>query len=301
MSQSRMSTDHTAPDTEPLWFREAIARAPRFGQIKHDGIELATREWGEANPAQRDVVLIHGGAAHSGWWDHIGPLLAGDRQVIAFDLSGHGDSGRRTRYGMDLWVGEALAVIEARTASPPPVVIGHSLGGIVATALARSLPSVVGGVIVVDSPLSLVGRDEPATRRDVPARRHRIHPTRAAAQARFRPIPRQDSLPYIANHVARQSIREVDGGWTWKFDPALADATRDAAPTSYGGGCPTVFVVSENGILLPESRRSLADSTDVTVVDLPGAGHAPMLDRPLEFIALVQSALIGSTLRAETP
>ena len=46
-------------------------------------------------------MLVHGGAAHSRWWDHIGPLLADGRLVVAIDLSGHGDSARRESYSLD--------------------------------------------------------------------------------------------------------------------------------------------------------------------------------------------------------
>ena len=37
---------------------------------------------------------------------------------------------------------------------------------------------------------------------------------------RFRTLPPQDVvLPYVREHVARGSLRRVEGGWTWKFDP----------------------------------------------------------------------------------
>ena len=65
---------------------------------------------GAAAASGRGIVLVHGGAAHSRWWDHIGPLLAADRRVVAIDLSGHGDSGRRESYSFDAWAGEMLAV-----------------------------------------------------------------------------------------------------------------------------------------------------------------------------------------------
>ena len=54
--------------------------------------------------------MIHGGAAHAHWWDHIAPLLAEGREVIASDLSGHGDSDRRSDYSVEAWAEEALAV-----------------------------------------------------------------------------------------------------------------------------------------------------------------------------------------------
>ena len=83
---------------------------------------VAYRAWGE--PGGRGIVLVHGGAAHSRWWDHIGPLLASDRRVVAIDLSGPGDSGRRPSYSLDRWADEVLAVAEDAGIAAPPTVIG---------------------------------------------------------------------------------------------------------------------------------------------------------------------------------
>ena len=77
-------------ETAPSWFSEAIANVPQMRSIEVDGLRIAYRVWGdESLPG---LILVHGGAAHSGWWDHIAPLLTSHR-VVAPDLSGHGDSG----------------------------------------------------------------------------------------------------------------------------------------------------------------------------------------------------------------
>ena len=60
-------------------------------------------------------MLVHGGAAHSGWWDHVAPLLTWHR-VVALDLTGHGDSDRREVYDMRLWAREVVAVAAAERA-----------------------------------------------------------------------------------------------------------------------------------------------------------------------------------------
>lgn len=273
----------------PEWFREAIAHEPRMGRVASDGGHLATREWGYSTPGNSDILLIHGGAAHSGWWDHVAPVLAQRRRVIAFDLSGHGDSTRRAKYSVDHWAAEAQAVIDQAALTAAPVVVGHSLGGIVAAALAHRASSALGGVVVVDSPLDLEPPAVSAAARDVPTRQPRVYATRREALAHFHPIPRQQALPFIAEHIAGQSVQEVDAGWTWKFDAALTSATRDDVPSSYGEGARTLFVIAENGILSSDARASLSRTTDLAIAYLAAAGHAPMLDRPLEFISLMQS------------
>ena len=119
--------DSAAP---PAWFTDALAAPVAELTTMVDGTPIAYRAWGEE--AARGIVLVHGGAAHSRWWDHIGPLLADGRRVVAIDLSGHGDSGRRGSYSLDGWAREVLAVAEdAGIAAVPPTVIGHSMGGLV--------------------------------------------------------------------------------------------------------------------------------------------------------------------------
>lgn len=40
--------------------------------------------------------------------------------------------------------------------------------------------------------------------------------------SRFRPVPGQDViLPYVAEHIARESVRRKGLRWRWKFDPAI--------------------------------------------------------------------------------
>jgi len=57
----------------PAWFSEALDAAVQPGTTTVDGASIAYRMWGD--PAHRCIVLVHGGAAHSRWWDHIAPLL----------------------------------------------------------------------------------------------------------------------------------------------------------------------------------------------------------------------------------
>jgi len=83
----------------PRWFRAALAVAPEHRETMVAGTPVHLRCWGtEDRPG---LVFVHGGAAHSGWWDHVAPFFARSHRVVALDLSGHGDSGRRPVYGMD--------------------------------------------------------------------------------------------------------------------------------------------------------------------------------------------------------
>ena len=112
-------------------------------------------------------MLVHGGAAHSRWWDHVAPLLTqGRRRVLALDLSGHGDSGsdRRVRPAA---LGGGGPRRRRATAVPGtrPVVIGHSMGGFVALTAALHHGDRLTGAIAIDSPIRDRSPEESAARR----------------------------------------------------------------------------------------------------------------------------------------
>src|ERR1035438_2566783 len=116
---SPADADPASETAAPAWFSAALAAPVQDRRTTVEGAAIAYRAWG--NPADRGIVLVHGGAAHSRWWDHIGPLLANGWRVAALDLSGHGDSGRRDRYTLDTWAREVLAVAaDAGIDTPPP-------------------------------------------------------------------------------------------------------------------------------------------------------------------------------------
>ena len=160
------------------------------------------RRWGATD--RPGLVLVHGGAAHSGWWDHVAPLLAGEYCVVALDLSGHGESGRRDHYDMDTWAREVIAVADHSCLPAPPIVVAHSMGGWVGITLAAEHGDDIAGLILLDS---MVARPDPeveAARVGVAFGPLRTYPTLEEALAHFRTVPDQPtSLPYVIDHVAR--------------------------------------------------------------------------------------------------
>ena len=84
------------------------------------------------------------------WWDDLAPLLGRDHRVIRVDLLGHGGSDKPSAgYSIDdqaSAVAEALAKLGVLNAT----VVGHSLGGSVATALAQQSPRLASRVVIID-------------------------------------------------------------------------------------------------------------------------------------------------------
>lgn len=203
--------------TAPSWFTTGVAQKPDHFDTEVDGCRIHMRAWGHRQ--QPALVLVHGGGAHSGWWDHIAPFFSHTHRVIAPDLSGHGDSQRRPVYDLLTWAQEILAAPRAAGASGQPTIVGHCLGGWVTATAAQHYGRVIDSIVVIDSPL----RDRAP---EASLLRNRTgHPgyrTRDSIIARFRAVPSQEvTLPYIAHHIAAESVQKIGGTWSWKFDPAI--------------------------------------------------------------------------------
>lgn len=272
---------------QPDWYTDAVAEEPELATVRTSGVATALRMWGPEDGAP--VVLVHGGAAHAAWWDHIGPLLVGCR-VVALDLSGHGDSAWRDEYRIDVWRDEVLAVIRSVYVTERPLLVGHSMGGLVTYAMARDHADELGGALIVDSefPRRANGDSWRAPRKP----QRRVHPDRQAMLDRFRLVPHSEPRsPFVIAHVARESVVAVDGGWSWKFDSRVfahdGVVFEDVSPIA---GCPVVVVLGDHGLLDDDDAATLSERLGgagvVTVVD---CGHHVLLDRPLELADIIQS------------
>lgn len=284
--------------TNPVWFTDAIAQPYDSGETKVDGVRITYRAWGKSGAPC--LVLVHGGAAHAGWWDHIGPHLSADHRVIALDLSGHGDSGRRDNYSLESWAAEVMAVAHAE-GGDRPIIFGHSMGGFVVLTAAKLHGAELGGVLAIDSPVQEVSPEVKAwiaEGKKLPG--HKVRATRDEIISRFRTLPADDSsLEYVRAHIAASSIVEVDGGWTWKFDPNIFFHTRMAPEDLAAAECPVALIRGERGMATSDITAAVAERLGghVPVTVIPDAGHHIMLDQPIAMIAVLQT-LAGQWHRA---
>ncbi len=275
----------------PAWFSAALADEGQERRVTVEGTQVAYREWGD--PADQSIVLIHGGAAHSRWWDHIAPLLTSGQRVVAMDLSGHGDSGRRDRYSLDTWAREVLAVVAEAGDAASCVVIGHSMGGLVTLRLASVAGSRIAGAVAIDCPVRDIAPEDRAARQHRAFGPLRVYPTREAAVARFRPIPDQPTLAYIADHVAATSVRPAEGGWTWKFDPQVFARDHLTPQLLTRLDCRVALFRAEHGLITPQQGEVLYDRLGrvAPVIEIPAAGHHIMLDQPIALVAALRTLL----------
>ena len=279
------------PAQPPEWFLTAIGTPAKQGAVDVEGTPIAYRAYGDRD--DRGIVLVHGGAAHARWWDHIAPLLATGHMVVALDLSGHGDSGRREAYSLDLWAHEVLAVAADAGFTAPPTVIGHSMGGFVTLRAASLYGSRMAGAVAVDSPVRDITPEERAARERSAFGPLRVYPSPEAAIANFHPIPNQPTLPYVAAHVASTSIREVSRGWSWKFDPRIFARHQLTPALLTRLDCRVALLRAEHGIVSPQMGEMMYDRLGrlAPVIEIPAAAHHVMLDYPIALVTGIRTLL----------
>jgi pimeloyl-ACP methyl ester carboxylesterase len=116
-----------------------------------DGVTLRYLEAGSGDPP---LLFIHGWTCnHTHWRDQV-PHFAKDHRVVALDLRGHGKSDTPDQdYAIEGFVGDVAWFIR-ELGLQKPVIIGHSMGGVIAMNLARRHPDLVRAIVMVDSPIT---------------------------------------------------------------------------------------------------------------------------------------------------
>jgi alpha-beta hydrolase superfamily lysophospholipase len=148
--------------------------------------DLLLRHWAAAGDAWASVLIVHGLAEHSGRYERTGAALASvGLEVAALDLRGAGGSGGRRAY-VERWgeylddVEWCLRAVRDKAAGRPVVLLGHSLGGLIALEYAtsgRPAPS----LLILSAPA--LDSTIPAWKRSLVGVLSRVAPTRLLSNA----------------------------------------------------------------------------------------------------------------------
>ncbi len=281
--------------TAPQWFTEAVATPFEAHTLTVTGCPINYLAWG--SPDKPPLVLVHGGAAHAMWWSFLAPQLSQHYYVIAPDLSGHGDSGRRETYPAEGWAEEIVTVADHASRGRPPVLVGHSMGGLVSIVAGAIYGERLAGAIIVDAPVRRPDPESDEGKGGKTFRTPKTYPDLETGMAHFRLIPPQPcEHAFICEHIARHSLRQTGQGWTWKFDPmvflrASAKSPRDYLPNVR---CRVALMRGEfSTIVPPETGEYMVEllNRNAPLVEIPQAHHHLILDQPLAFIAALRALL----------
>lgn len=243
------------------------------------------------------VVLLHGGSANAHWWSLLAEALDDTYHVLALDLRGHGDSEHPdpAAYRVEDYAGDVGALVDAIGVDRIDL-IGHSLGGLVATAYAGRAPERINSLVVVDTELRVgaSGARYMARLRNFP---HPRYPDREHAIKRFRLLPTATNAdPTVLAEIAAHSIVELsDGRWTLKFNrDSLAHVEpQDLTEMLQRLPCPILLIRGVHSTLLSHSALAalLQRVPHAQGAEVAGAHHHVMLDNPAEFARVVRAFL----------
>jgi pimeloyl-ACP methyl ester carboxylesterase len=128
---------------------DRVVDRDRDRMISVDGRNVHVVENGP--PGAPAVLLIHGFASSTVWWDSLVPELAQHHHVIRVDLLGHGRSDSPAD-GYTIWEqGQLVGSVLTRLGVDRVIAIGHSTGGMVATALAEQRRDAVAAMVLIDT------------------------------------------------------------------------------------------------------------------------------------------------------
>ena len=121
----------------------------KTGTVKSGDVEIFYRAFGA--PGKTPVVILHGLSYFSYDWIDIAAALASDREVVAIDMRGFGNStwSPSQSYKVQNFAADILAVMD-RFGWKQAVLVGHSMGGRNCTYTASAHPDRVARLVLVD-------------------------------------------------------------------------------------------------------------------------------------------------------
>ncbi|MBM0569075.1 alpha/beta fold hydrolase [Aeromonas jandaei] len=251
---------------------------------------LENRQAASEQPQKPLLIALHGWLDNGASFLPLAPYLD-DFHLMCVDLPGHGHSDHKTTsYVFVDWLDDLYQITQA-AGWPRFVLLGHSLGALIASAYAGVFPEQIERLVLLEGLGPLTQPDEavPAQIKRAILNRSR---TRERSAAGFASIDEAvaarckvaDITPEAARLICERQLEERAGRWQWRSDPRL----RDLSPLRMSEGqaqalikaicCPVLFIRGEQGFAELEAQWQLRQGAfrQIEQVILPGNHHFHM-------------------------
>jgi pimeloyl-ACP methyl ester carboxylesterase len=271
--------------------RETKAASPTIGRIVDlPSGDVQVREDGPRSAPP--IVLLHCFACSMRWWDNIVPALAKDHRVVRIDLLGHGGSEMpRDGYSMPEQA-ERVAAVMRSLRVPRAVVVGHSMGGAVATALAEQRRRDISGLVIIDTPPDPDQADLPFV-----------------AKLGFSPVIGQAMKRLATDNLVKEGLKDAFAPGYDVPEKFVADFNRMTYPAydkshdetdDFGDERPLDARLADVGLPLlvifgardqivdPDVSAGYKRVKGAQISIVPRAGHSPNVETPARTAALIE-------------
>ncbi|MGL6624917.1 alpha/beta fold hydrolase [Aeromonas jandaei] len=251
---------------------------------------LENRQAASEQPQKPLLIALHGWLDNGASFLPLAPYLD-DFHLVCVDLPGHGHSDHKTTpYVFVDWLDDLYQITQAAGWSRF-VLLGHSLGALIASAYAGVFPEQIERLVLLEGlgPLAQPDEDVPAQIRRAILNRSR---TRERSTGGFASIDEAvaarckvaDITPEAARLICERQLEKRAGRWQWRSDPRL----RDLSPLRMSEGqaqalikaicCPVLFIRGEQGFAELEAQWQLRQGAfrQIEQVILPGNHHFHM-------------------------
>jgi pimeloyl-ACP methyl ester carboxylesterase len=243
-------------------------------------VRLSTLHWGNPD-ARPTALLLHGLPSAAGtWWQVASALAAEGWSVTAPDLRGHGASPRVTRYALSDYAGD-VAQLTPHDGGPWDVVIGHSLGGAVATLTAEAHPDWARSLLLLDPVFAVPESEFDAVLADVLGDLDHLD---AAALLREHPrwhtedaVQKVNAARVVSPFVVERTVHDNSA---WHLEPVAA-RIRPQVTVRVLGADPALGA----SFTPEEGERLTRPDASFSYAAVEGAGHSIQRDDPGRVVA----------------
>jgi pimeloyl-ACP methyl ester carboxylesterase len=267
---------------------------PEMIRTKGDGIDIQLALW---NGEGRAIICVHGLTANCRCWDTMAASLAPRHKLIALDLRGRGLSEKPPEgYFVDQHCRDIGAVIK-NLGIERPILMGHSLGALIALVFTALRPEETAGLVLVDGAGCLSEEQlEKVLTGIKPAldRLGLVFPSFDAYTARLKQALFLNPWSEALERYFRYEIEDVPDGVRSRVRPEHIleeiENLKEVNAADYYPRirCPVLILRATEGTLLPDDRvlpesavqRMLKEIPDARCVSIDGANHYSILFQP---------------------
>jgi pimeloyl-ACP methyl ester carboxylesterase len=248
--------------------------------IGPEGARIVYERRGDRGPA---IVFIHGWCCDRQSWRHQRDILARSHRFLFVDLAGHGESTPRARVSLPDYAADILAVLRAEKIDRA-LLVGHSMGGVVALHAASRAPDSVAGIIGVDTfkqPSQRLSAEQIDSML-APMQRDFAASVRGLVRTRMFTPGRDEALAeQVAEAMAAQPPETGIAAQRSLLSSGYGELLREAAHLPLG---------LINADYVPTDIAALKERCPrIEITLIPGNSHFPMLERPSSFNPLLEA------------